>query len=191
MLEYLIPSKTRRKILSLFFSDIDASYHLRRVGREVNEEINAVKRELDILTNGKILKKEKRLNKVIYTINDKYIFFNEFLRIIFKENYFTQQLLKNLSRLGKIKFICISEKFLKKQKIAKGEVYLLIVGIVVIPEIITIISSAEQKMGFEINYTVMTEEELAFRKKNNDPFLWGFLKQPKFMIIGEESELMK
>ena len=191
MLEYIIPSKTRRKILGLFYQDISTSYHLRRIGREVDEEINAVKRELDILTSGKILKRAKRLNKVIYTINDKYIFFNEFLRIFFKENYFTQQILKNLPRLGKIKFLCASEKFLKKQKITKGEVYLLIVGMVVIPEIIAIISSAEQKIGFEINYTVMTEEEFSFRKKNNDPFLWGFLKQPKFMVIGEESELMK
>ena len=49
----------------------------------------------------------------------------------------------------------------------------------VVPEAASIVSEAEKQFGREINYTVMTEEEFAFRKKNNDPFIWRFLKQPK------------
>jgi hypothetical protein len=43
----------------------------------------------------------------------------------------------------------------------------------------------------EINYTAMTEEEFNFRKKNNDPFIWSFLKHPKIMILGNEEDLIK
>lgn len=191
MLEHIIPSKTRRKILSLFYEHIGESYHLRKVGREIGEEINAVKRELDILAEAKVLLREKRLNKVIYSLNDKYVLYGEFLRIFAKESEFIQKILKNTSRLGKIKFIAFSQKFIKKQNISQGEIYLLLVGVVVIPEIVAIISDEEKKFGTEINYTVMTEEEFAFRKKNSDPFIWGFLKQPKLMVQGDEEELMK
>lgn len=191
MLEHIIPSKTRRKILTLFFENVGESYHLRKVGREIGEEINAVKRELDILTEAKVLFREKRLNKMIYTLNDKYIFYSEFLRIIAKDGSLIQKILKNTSRLGKIKFVAFSQKFIKKQRISSGEIYVLLVGIVVIPEIVAIIGDEEEKLGYEINYTVMTEEEFAFRKKNNDPFIWGFLKQPKLMVIGDEEDLMK
>lgn len=191
MLEYIIPSKTRRKILQLFFENVSASYHLRKVGREVDEEINAVKRELDILTDGKVLKREKRLNKVIYSINDKYIFFDEFLRIFAKESVFVQSIFNNLPRLGKIKFLVLSVKFAKREEIASTEIYLLMVGVVVIPEIVAIVSEEEKRRGIEINYTVMTEDEFAFRKKNSDPFIWHFLKQPKIVIIGSEEELIK
>ncbi len=191
MLEYIIPSKTRRKILSLFFQNIGESYHLRRVGREVAEEINAVKRELDILTNGKVLKREKRLNKVIYSLNGDYIFFDEFLRIFAKESEFVSSITKNLPRLGKIKYLVASLDFIRKQKIATGAVYLLLVGVVVIPELAPYIAAEEKAREHEINYTVMSEEEFVFRKKNNDPFIWSFLKQPKMMIIGEEEDLMK
>ena len=82
MLKDIVPSQARRKILALFFQNYGESYHLRRVCREVAQEINAVKRELDILENAKILLKEKRLNKSIYSINPKYIFFDELLRIL-------------------------------------------------------------------------------------------------------------
>lgn len=191
MLEYIITSKTRRKILSLFFTNIGENFHLRRVGREVAEEINAVKRELDILTSGKVLQREKRLNKVIYSLNEHYLFYDEFLRIFAKEGEFVQKLTKNLTRLGKIKFLVLSTKLVKKQKQTTGEVYMLIVGIVVIPEMVAIIAEEEKKLGDEINYTVMTEEEFIFRKKNNDPFIWAFLRQPKIMIVGNEEALLK
>jgi hypothetical protein len=37
----------------------------------------------------------------------------------------------------------------------------------------------------------MTESEFLFRKKNNDPFIWRFLKQPKIMLVGVEEELLR
>jgi DNA-binding transcriptional ArsR family regulator len=191
MLQNIIPSKTRRKILSLFFQNVNQSFHLRKVAREVGEEINAVKRELDILEKEGVLKKEKRLNKVIFSLNNKYLYYNEFLSIFIKQGDLAQKILKNLSKIGKIKYAAVSYKFAKKQKISENEIYLLLVGLMVSPEVVKIISEEEKKYGSEINYTLMNEEEFNFRKKNNDPFIWGFLKQPKIMIVGEESELMK
>ena len=55
----------------------------------------------------------------------------------------------------------------------------------------TLVGEEEKKWGREINYTIMTEEEFLFRKKNNDPFMWSFLKQPKIMLLGSEEHLMK
>ena len=82
-------------------------------------------------------------------------------------------------------------KYAKKTQIKEDEIYVLFIGIIVIPEVVSIMGQAEKEFGREINYTVMTEEEFAFRKKNNDPFIWRFLKQPKVMLIGNEEELLK
>lgn len=191
MLKNLIPSKTRRKVLNLFFQNINQGFHLRKVAREIDEEINAVKRELDILQKAGLLKKEKRVNKMIFSLNNKYQYYNEFLGIFVKQGSLAQKILKNLPKIGKVKYAALSYKFAKKEKIADDEIYLLLVGIIVAPEIAKIVSEEEKNYGREINYTLMTEEEFNFRKKNNDPFIWRFLKQPKIMIIGEENELMK
>ena len=191
MLQHIIPSKARRKILEFFFHRPGQTFYLRKITREINEEVNAVKRELDILFDEKLLLKEKRLNKVFYILNKNYQFYDEFLRIFTKTTFLSVSLFQKRTSLGKIKFIAISTKFAKNITIKEDEIYILFVGVVVVPEVEGLIKEAEKTFGRSINYTVMTEDELAFRKKNNDPFLWGFLKQPKFMIIGEESELMK
>lgn len=191
MLQHIIPSKARRKILELFYHHPGENYYLRRVVRETAEEVNAVKRELDILADEKLLLREKRLNKVYYSLNKNYQFYDEFLRIFTKTGFLSILIYKNLSKIGKVKFIALSTKFAKNIMIKDDEIYLLFVGIIVIPEIEGIITEAEKNFGRGINYTVMTEDEFIFRKKNNDPFIWRFLKQPKIMLVGVEEELNK
>ncbi len=191
MLDHIIPSKARRKILELFYHHPNENYYVRKVVREVGEEVNAVKRELDILTEEKLLLREKRLNKVYYTLNKNYIFYEEFLRIFAKTNYLSTLIYQNLSRIGKIKYIALSTKYPKNIEIKEDEIYLLFVGVIVVAEVEGLIAEAEKQYGRPINYTVMTEEELKYRKKNNDPFIWRFLKQPKIMLYGSEDELMK
>ncbi|OGK29298.1 hypothetical protein A3D06_01555 [Candidatus Roizmanbacteria bacterium RIFCSPHIGHO2_02_FULL_40_9] len=190
MLHYIIPSKARRDILSLFFNNLDQSFHLRRVSRELDLETNAVKRELDILEKAKVLTKEKRLNKSIYSVDHGYLFYDEFIRIFSKESKIVQSIFRHKMQLGKIDFVTISMKLFKKEKIASSQVYALFVGVIVAPEVQKMMQSLEKEYPFEINYTIMTKEELAFRKKQNDPFIWDFLKQPKVMVIGNEAKLM-
>jgi len=191
MLLHIIPSKARRKILELFFHHPSENYYLRRVVRETEEEVNAVKRELDILADEKLLLREKRLNKVYYALNKNYQFYDEFLRIFTKTGFLPASIYKNLSKIGKIKFITLSIKFSKNLPIKEDEIYLLMVGVIVVAEVEAIISDAEKNFGRPINYTAMTEDEFVFRKKNNDPFIWRFLKQPKIMLVGTEDELLK
>lgn len=191
MLESLIPSKVRRKILELYFTNIDKSFYLREVVRTIDEEVNAVKRELEILHSAKVLLREHRTNKIFFSLNKNFVLYDEFLRIFTKESGLSKMIYRNSSKLGKVKFIAISLKYSKKIVIKEDEIYVLFVGIMVLPEIEGIILAAKNELGFDINYTVMTEEEFVYRKRNNDPFIGKFLKQPKVMIVGQEDELLK
>ena len=114
LLENIIPSKVRRKILQLFYHHPDNTYYLREVVRQVNEEVNAVKRELDILHDAKVLSRERRTNKVFYVLNKSYLLYDEFLRIFTKTSLLSEQVTTNLSRLGKVKYIAVSTKYSKK-----------------------------------------------------------------------------
>ena len=42
----------------------------------------------------------------------------------------------------------------------------------------------------EINYTVMTEDELKFRKNRRDPFILQVLSNSRVMLVGDEQELV-
>ncbi|MBL0077092.1 MAG: hypothetical protein IPP41_14605 [Rhodocyclaceae bacterium] len=191
MLRHIIPSRTRIKVLQLLFHNPTENYYLRRVVREIDEEVNAVKREFDILVEEKLVTKEKRLNKVFFALNKQYEFYDEFLRIFTKSDPFAQAIMHTLPKLGRVKFIALSLKYSKRLPIKEDEVYVIFVGLIVVPEIELLISEAEKAFGREINFTVMNEDEFTFRKRNTDPFLWRFLRQPKVMLVGSEDELLK
>ncbi len=191
MLQHIIPSKARRKILEFFYHRPGESHYLRKIVRDLDEEVNAVKRELDILADEKLLLKEKRLNKIYYTLNKNYQFYDEFLRIFAKTSFIATEIYKNLPKIGKIKFIAMSMKLPKNIPIKEDEIHLLFVGVIVIPEVESIMKEAEKILNHPLNYTVMNDEEFNFRKKNNDPFIWRFLRQPKIMLAGVEDELLK
>lgn len=191
MLSYIITSKARRAVLKLFFQSPQDTYYLRDIVRRTDEEVNAIKRELDIMVKGKVLESERRLNKIFFRLNKNYMFYDEFLRIFARTSRIATLIQEAGPKLGKVKALALSLKYVKKLDIRSDEIYLLGVGTIVLPELAQVISYCEQDFGREINYTVMTTDELAFRKRNNDPFLWKFLRTPKVMLVGNEEELLK
>jgi len=62
----IITSRVRVKLLELFFSDVNEIYHVRGIVREIKEEINAVRINLERLEKAGVLKKETRSNRVYY-----------------------------------------------------------------------------------------------------------------------------
>ena len=68
---------------------------------------------------------------------------------------------------------------------------MLVIGNVVLPELGAIIKQEEEKRGFEINYSVIPEDEFVFRKSRRDPFLREILAGSRIMIIGDEYELLE
>jgi hypothetical protein len=83
-----------------------------------------------------------------------------------------------------------SGRFLRKMKEQPDEVDLLMVGNVVLPELALLVREEEKRLNTEINYTVMTEDEFAFRKKKRDPFIISILSGSRVMLIGDEETML-
>jgi hypothetical protein len=187
----IITSKVRVKILELFFGNLKEMYHVRGIVRETKEEINAVRRELERLETGGILKKEPRGNRVYYWLRTDYPFFGDLLSIVAKTSGIGASIIANKNKIGKINFVMFSGQFTRvKPRRRDEDVDILVVGDVVLPELATLIRMEESKRGKEINYTVMSKEEFNFRKKRRDPFLLGILSGSRTMIVGDEEELV-
>jgi hypothetical protein len=186
----LITSKTRIKLLNLFLTQPHEMYHVRECVRRTEEEINAVRRELLSLEKKGVLQKEQRANRVYYSLNKDYPFYFDLLKIGAKTIGLGQQILENRPKLGKIKFAMFSGRFVRRVKDNPEEVDLIVVGTVVLPELAILVRNEEMRLGTEINYTAMTEEEFKFRKQRNDPFLVTILSGSRVMIIGDEEGLI-
>lgn len=191
MLKDLVVSRVRVKILNLFFSYPNKIFHVREVVRQTGEEINAVRRELLHLEKGGLFSKERRANRLYYSLRRDYPLYFELLGIVGKTTNLGEGILKNKAKLGKIKYAVVSGRYIRGlNRKEKNEVDLLIVGNVVLPELSQIIKIEEARVSREINYTVMSEEEFNFRKRRRDPFVTEILGMSKNMIIGDEEELI-
>ena len=186
----LITSKTRVKLLNVFLTQPQEMYHVRECVRRAGEEINAVRRELILLEKKGVLKREQRANRVYYTLNKEYPFYFDLLKIGAKTIGLGAAILENRVKLGKIKFALFSGKFTRRIKDSPEDVDLMVVGTIVLPELAVLVRNEEMRLGTEINYTAMSEEEFKFRKQRNDPFLVTILGGSRVMLIGDEEALL-
>jgi predicted nucleotidyltransferase len=191
LLEDLIISRVRVKMLSLFLNNPATIYHVREVVRQVGEEINAVRRELAHLEKAGMLAKEQRANRLFYHFRKDYPLYFELMELIGKTTGLGWDIVKNRTKLGKIKFAMLSGRFLRGlPHKSSSDVDLLIVGSVVLPELATYVKAEEVKKERELNYTVMSEEEFTFRKRRRDPFVLEILGGSRVLLIGDEEELV-
>lgn len=190
MLADLITSKSRVKLLNVFLRDPNAMYHVRELVRRTGDEINAVRRELLYLEKKGILLREPRANRVYYSLSKSYPFYFDLLKMAAKTVGLGEAILRNRVKIGKIKYAMFSGKFARRMEKKPTDVDLLIVGTIVLPELAVLIREEEKRLGTEINYTVMTEEEFAFRKKKRDPFILSVLSGSRVMLFGDEETML-
>jgi DNA-binding transcriptional ArsR family regulator len=190
MLNALFVSKVRLKLLKVFLASPGKSFYVRELVRLTKEEINAVRRELDRMQKNGIVASEWRGNRRYYVFRGDYLFYPELLRMVNKTAGLGGAIIKNKAKLGKIKYAMLVGSFIKGRKPTPKEVVLLVVGNVVLPQLTTLVKAEEAKRDFEINYTVMGEEEFEFRKRRRDPFILDILSKSRLMLVGDEDEML-
>jgi predicted nucleotidyltransferase len=181
-------SKTRVKLMELFFAKPEELYFVRDITRLIKEEINAVRRELDKMLGYGLLKSEQRGNRLYYTLNPKYPFYSELRQMISKTTGIGQKIIKNRRKLGSVDYVMFSGSFVEGKTPKQGEVDVLVIGDIVLPELQELIKEQQEKIGREINYAVFSFEEFDFRKTRRDPFIMDILFGSRVMVIGSDTE---
>ena len=189
-LQDFIISRVRVKLIKQFLTSPAELHYVRELTRATSEEINAVRRELLHMQKVGMLESQKRGNRVYFWFNKKYRFYEELLSLVSKTTGLGLSITKNQQRLGKISFAMISGRYVRRMPALQNQVDLLIVGDVIIPQLAVIVKTAEGEIGREINYSIMSLEELTFRKHRRDPFLLDVLRGSRIMLIGDEEDFV-
>jgi len=189
-LQDLMISRVRVKILNLFFSQTETMYYVRQITREIKEEINAVRRELERMVGFSLIKSEQRGNRVYYYLNKNYPFFQELQQMVVKTTGLGLKLRKFRRKLGQLQFVMFSSRFVSGGQLTQGEVDILVIGDVVLPELEQLIKETQTEKGREINYAVFSSQEFEFRKTRRDPFVMDVLYGGRVMVIGSEEEFV-
>ncbi len=188
MLNKILVSEVRVKILKLLLLNPKRSFHIRAIVRNVDAEINAVRRELENLFEVSLVTRRQSSNKIFYQINTEHPFYTELLSLVAKEDGVGAAIMKKAQQIGDISYAMLSLEFLRGRKSSALDVDLFIVGAVNLDILSFIIKEEEEKMGREINYSVMGIEEFLNRKRTNDSFIYRILTQSRTMLIGDDSK---
>lgn len=187
MVEQLFGSKTRVKLLQLFYANPNRSFYVREITRKIDEQINSVRRELSNLLSIGIIVSENTDNKLFYEVNQKYEFYDP-LQTIFgggtkKSKAATTKEIEaddEFKALGKVELVVYTGKFTRDER---AGIDLLIVGNVNTNALQKFINELEAKEGKELRYTVMTPADFKYRQQINDRFVTGIIEAKKQVVM--------
>ncbi len=170
----LFSSRTRLKILQLFFSEEGRSFFVREITRKINERINSVRRELENLTDIGLLSTFTDKNKTYYLVSQKFFFYEELKSIFVKitPEKTTHNYILRLANLNGIEKIFASGIFTENKK---SPTDILIVGNVGAKKIKDVIVDIEKDIGSMVRYTILAVNDFLFRESVNDKFLRDIL----------------
>jgi DNA-binding transcriptional ArsR family regulator len=157
LLETLITSKTRIRILLKFFLNPETKTYLRALANELRESSNAVRVELNRLTEAGMLSTEKEGNKLIYRVNEQHPLY-ESVNALIRKYVGVDEIIGNVIKgLGKI------EKLFLTGSLAEGLsteiIDIVIVGEVHMAYLLDTISKIESGIGKKIRYMLYSSEE--------------------------------
>lgn len=157
MLETLITSKTRIKILLKFFLNPDTKSHIRALAIELNESTNAVRLELNRLLEVSMLGSYKDGNKIIYHVNKNHPLYTP-LNDLLKRHIGIDEIIKNILRgLGSISKVYLGGSL--AQGIESDIINVILVGEINRDYLLETLTKLENKISKKIRYLIYSEAE--------------------------------
>jgi hypothetical protein len=111
MLETLITSKTRLKLLMKFFLNSNSSSYLRELEGEFAGSTNAIRLELNRFEDAGLLKSYNKGNKKFYQANTAHPLFSDINSLLLKNVGFDKIIKNVIQKLGDVKFVYVVGEF--------------------------------------------------------------------------------
>jgi hypothetical protein len=187
MVEQLFGSKTRVKLLQLFYGNPNRSFYVREITRKIDEQINSVRRELANLLNMGIISSETTNNRLYYEVNQKYEYYKSLSDIFGGTTVAVtvgesdeDSVDESFRKLGNVELAVMTGQFTRDER---SGVDFLLVGDINQTQAAKYMAELEKREGKEIRYVVMTSSEFKYRTKLNDRFMIGVLESKKQIIV--------
>lgn len=206
MFEQLFGSKTRVKLLNLFYANPNRSFYVREITRKIDEQINSVRRELSNLLSIGIIVSDANNNRLYYEVNQEYEHYQPFSAIfggpkptktIKKTTKKEQQevpaadlpehpLAKAARSTGHVELLLLTGQFTRDDR---SGVDVLIVGDTNPAQVDRFIEDLQTAENKELRYAVMTPDNYRYRTQINDRFIGNVLNSKRQVIINNQDLL--
>ncbi len=198
MIEQLFGSKTRVKLLQLFYSNPNRSFYVREITRKIDEQINSVRRELANLLSIGLIKSDTTDNKLYYEVNQQYEYFAP-LTEIFGSAKVSQRITDvsakpaneltdgfDVKALGNVEIAAYTGQFTRDESTG---IDFFLVGDINQAKLSRFMTDLETKEGKELRYTMMSLRDFQYRQQINDRFVATILQAKKQVLIDKHNSL--
>ena len=151
MLNSLITSKTRLRMLIKFFVSAANNGYLNGLANEFNESTNSIRKELNNLSSAGYLLKSKKNNRIVYNANTSHPMFDVLQKIV-RQHLGLEEIVETvIKRIGDIDEIALAGDYAKG--IDSGNIEIIINGSKVNNEYLkNIKSKIKKKIGREVTF---------------------------------------
>jgi len=198
MIEHLFGSKTRFKLLKIFFAKTQDKFFVRELTRKAETQINAVRRELKNLLSAEIIIAEgdgggrNEFEEYSATSKRKYFKLNingpltmDLEALLIKDRIAREQkFINSLKELRSLDYLLLSGRFVG---IFDTPADLLLVGNFFQKKLERILKIFEKEIGEEIRYTIMKPKEFIYRRDVADKFLSDLLSRKNIILVDKIS----
>lgn len=198
MIEQLFGSKTRVKLLQLFYSNPNRSFYVREITRKIDEQINSVRRELSNLLSIGIITSDNTNNKLYYEVNQKFEYFDPLQQIfgggvkqarkpvVSDGDQVATAEASDLKTVGHIDLAVYTGQFTRDET---AGIDFLVVGDVNPTAMQKYVDELESQEGKSIRYTVMTLPDFRYRQQIRDRFVTAVHQSKKQVLVDLHSLL--
>lgn len=157
MIDTLISSKTRIKLLLKFFLNARNAAYLRGLESEFNDSSNAIRVELNRLEEAGFIEAAQEGNKKMYRANTRHSLFQEIHNILRKHIGIDHIIENVIKRQGQVKAVFLTGTFAKG--IDSPVIDLIIVGDIDKIYLLNLIEKAEKMVDRKIRYVLYCVQE--------------------------------
>jgi predicted nucleotidyltransferase len=189
MLDKLIASSARVKILKLLLLNETERYYQREISDLTELPIRAVQRESAGLTEIGLLHRIEDGNRVYFRVNPACPIFPELKRILLKTVALDSLLSEALSGEEQIRVAFIYGSYAANEETSTSDIDLFVVGSLSSRHLSAALRSVQAEIQREVSYHLVTSEELGERLEQGDGFLHNVIEGPKVFVVGDEETL--
>lgn len=164
MLDTLITSKTRIKMLLKFFTNSHATAYLRGMAEEFGESTNAIRHELNNLSKAGYLISSEEGRTILYKANTNHPLFNEVRNLVHKYLGIDKIIVNIVNRLGDVRLAFIVGDYANGKD--SGRIELVLVGSVDEKYLSKLVDKARKLIHRDISTSIISEEEFERNEKN-------------------------
>jgi predicted nucleotidyltransferase len=162
MIETLISSKTRIKLLLKFFLNSSTTAYLRGLEEEFGESTNSIRLELNRFEKAGFLESHSQANKKVFQVNTKHPLFKDINSIVLKLVGLDHVIDYVIKHMGDLKEVYLVGSLAKGRDAEKIE--LILVGDINEQFLKELIVKAEKKIHKTISYIHYQESEFNLKK---------------------------